>query len=95
MSPPVEVPVILQCSTCESASCLDLLPAGSCMTCAQPDVCATLYETCFAPGMPGEAQASTFEAFLGTSGALWASAQSCAQGEALCQGVLDGGSCAI
>lgn len=93
VSEPVEVPVVLQCATCESASCLDVLPPGECKTCPQPDVCIELYDTCFAPGQPGEEQADTFEAFLGEDGVLWTSELACQQGQALCQGMLDSGSC--
>ncbi len=94
ISEPVDVVVVLQCGTCESASCVDALPDG-CMSCGQPDVCVALYEACFAPGQPGEDQVQSFNAFLGSDGALWSSDSACAQGEALCQGLLDGGSCAL
>ena len=86
VSPPVEVRVVLQCATCESQSCLDVLPAGTCQTCAQPEVCQEYYERCLAPGQPNadSDEAKLFENFLGTNGVLWSTRDGCAQGEVLC-----------
>lgn len=95
ISRPVEVRVVLQCATCESQSCVELLPADECKTCTQPQACVDVYEMCFAPGMPGEDQAETFETFLGEDGALWSSAGTCAQGQALCEGLLEASSCEL
>ena len=93
VSEPVPVRVVLQCATCDSQSCLQVVPAGQCKTCSQPEACVTVYDECFAPGAPAEDQAGVFEAFLGADGALWASAGTCAQGEALCEGLLEANSC--
>jgi hypothetical protein len=95
VSPPVKVPVVLQCATCDSQTCVELVPAGQCKTCSQPEACVTVYEECFTPGAPAEDQAGVFQAFLGEDGALWASAGTCVQGEALCQGLLEANSCAL
>ena len=95
VSEPEPVQVVLQCATCDSASCLDLLPPGSCKACPQPDSCISFYEACFAPGQP-EAEsdaAETFDAFLGPDGLLWGGIDTCIQGEALCDNALEADSC--
>ncbi len=97
VSRPVVVDVVLQCATCDSQSCLDALPAGSCKTCPQPDACKTLYDMCYAPGQPSEGTdfADIFEVFLGTNGTLWSTVDGCIQGEALCKDTLDKNTCDI
>lgn len=96
ISSPVTVPVILQCATCESLSCVELIPLSvGCRTCEQPASCAQLYDQCYAPGASEEASeaAALFNAFLSQDGTLWTNRGSCIEGEILCNRVLEGGSC--
>ncbi len=91
VSKPVVVKVVLQCASCDSASCQQALPANACQECVQPDTCKMLGDVCFAPGKPGEnTDAETiYDAFLDEDGALWSSEMGCAQGEPICQKALD------
>jgi len=81
-----EVKVVLQCATCESQSCEDLLPPGTCFYCAQPPVCVDYFDRCLAEGMPnaGSDEERLFDAFFGVDGILWSTADGCAVGEQTC-----------
>jgi hypothetical protein len=87
VSPPKNVTVILQCATCESQSCQDLLDPADCFYCAQPQVCVDYYDRCLAEGKPnaGTDEADLFETFFGPDGVLWSNMGSCASGEAACE----------
>ena len=91
VSPPADVTVVLQCATCESKSCQEVLPAGSCAACAQADVCVELYDLCYAPGQPKEGtdEADSFDAFLGPDGLAWSTDVGCESGKQTCQEILD------
>ncbi len=87
VSEPVSVRVILNCATCDSPSCQDLLPPGTCMSCGQPEACVQYWESCLAPGKPNEfaEEADLFDVFFGPNGVLWSSKDGCAQGELACK----------
>lgn len=91
ISPPANVTVVLKCATCESTSCMETLPAGSCLSCAQPDACAEAFELCFAPGRPKAEtdEGVQFGLFFGRDGLAWKAPQSCAAGEELCDDALE------
>lgn len=86
VSRPAEVTVVLQCATCESQSCEDLLPPGTCQECTQPPQCRAYYERCLAPGKPNfdTKEADLFETFFGDKGVLWTTATGCVAGEQAC-----------
>ena len=52
VSPGKEVTVVLQCATCDSQSCQDLLPPDECFFCGQPDICNQYFDRCLAEGQP-------------------------------------------
>lgn len=83
----VEVPIILQCATCDSTSCRDLLPIGECYYCGQPQVCADYFDRCLAEGKPNfdTDEAQLFDKLFGTEGVLWNSESGCALGESACE----------
>lgn len=87
VSPGVEVPVVLQCATCDSQSCEDLLPPGTCFFCAQPQICRDYFDRCLAEGQPnaGSDEEELFTTFFGTDGILWSTAEGCAVGENTCE----------
>jgi hypothetical protein len=87
VSAPEDVTVIVQCATCESQSCQDLLDPADCFYCVQPDVCVDYFDRCLAEGRPnaGTDEADLFETFFGPDGVLWSSMGSCASGEAACE----------
>nr|MCH9683330.1 hypothetical protein [Deltaproteobacteria bacterium] len=87
VSRPVEVTVILKCSTCESPSCQELLPEGECQSCAQPPVCDAYFDRCLDPLTNPDVtleDVAFFEAIFGFEGALWTTPSACAAGEAAC-----------
>lgn len=91
ISRPVEVTVILQCATCESPSCQDLLPEGECQSCPQPAACEDYFDMCLDPATNPDvtdADAAFFETIFGQDGALWTTPNGCAAGEAACDGAL-------
>jgi hypothetical protein len=87
VSPGKEVTVVLQCATCDSKSCQDLLPIGECFFCPQPDVCGDYFDRCLAEGQPNfdTAEADLFSALFGTEGILWSTRDGCAIGEGACE----------
>lgn len=92
VSKPADVDVILQCATCESPSCQDVLEAGECSQCGQPAECRQYFEACLDPEViPGVTQEDVdfFNSVFGPNGALWTSPNGCAAGEALCNGAYD------
>lgn len=95
VSKPIEISVVLQCATCTSTSCVDVLPPGSCQECGQPDACSMLFDDCYGPGAPweGTSEANVFEQFLGPDGSMWKGQHTCAEGEALCEVFLEDGRC--
>lgn len=82
----VKVPVVLQCASCQSVSCINLLEAGTCRACGQPDECAAYWDRCFARGKPEENSdvAPFFDLFMGRDGSLWSTSETCAQGKSIC-----------
>jgi hypothetical protein len=95
VSEAVSVTVVLQCATCTSTSCLDILPPGACQECSQPEACQDLFATCYGPGSPweGTAEENVFNQFLGAQGSLWKSTETCVEGEALCKLFLEEDRC--
>ena len=95
VSEPIEITVVLQCATCDSTSCVDALPPGTCQECVRPDTCDDVYQNCFAPGAPyeGTSEATVFENFFGDQGVLWRSAATCVEGEVLCDFLLEEDRC--
>ena len=95
ISEPIAVTVVLQCATCTSTSCLDILPPGSCQECSQPDACKQVFDACYSEGSPweGTAEENVFNQFLGLQGSLWKSAETCVEGEALCELFLEEDRC--
>ncbi len=95
VSEAIEVTVVLQCATCTSTSCVDILPPGSCQECKQPDSCQMVYDNCYGPGAPfeGTSEENVFLQFLGPDGSLWKGAETCVEGEALCDLFLEDGRC--
>ena len=91
VSPPVDVTVVLQCATCESDSCIELLPEGSCAFCQQPEICRDLFELCYAPGRPKEGtdEADGFENFLSEKGIAWTTMAGCSAGKKACENTLE------
>ena len=87
ISDPVSVTLVLQCATCDSTSCVEIVPVGACVECPKPMACDSLFNRCFGPGAPyeGTTEANVFEQFFGERGALWRSKQTCAEGEAICE----------
>lgn len=87
VSKPDDVLVILQCATCESKSCQELLEPQDCFYCGQPEVCSQYFDRCLAEGKPnaGTDEADLFETFFGEAGVLWSNAGSCASGEKACE----------
>lgn len=87
VSKPAAVRVVLMCATCESKSCEEVLPAGTCKQCGQPQVCRDYYERCLAEGKPnhGMQEEQLFDTFFGDDGVLWTTASGCAAGEATCE----------
>lgn len=81
-----EVKVVLQCATCDSQSCEDLLPPGTCFFCAQPQVCIDYYDRCLADDVEdvNEDEKKLFDTFFGADGVLWSTAEGCAVGEKTC-----------
>lgn len=89
VSRPVEVTVILQCSTCESPSCAELLPEDECQSCAQPPICEEYFVRCLDPAMNPNVtteDVAFFEGIFGPSGALWTTPAGCVAGEQACEG---------
>ncbi len=89
VSAPVEVKIILQCSTCDAPSCLELLPEGDCQSCAQPPVCEAYRTRCLDPMTNPDVtleDVAFFEAIFGNQGALWTTPSGCASGEQACDG---------
>lgn len=87
VSPGKEVKVVLQCSTCDSESCQDLLPAGECFFCGQPDVCVEYFDRCLAEGQPNamdESEVQLFDTLFGEDGILWSTRDGCVVGEGAC-----------
>ena len=82
-----KVTVILQCATCESPSCEELLPPGTCFFCTQPEICVEYEARCLAEGQPnaGTDEEELFDTFFGLDGILWSTAQGCAVGEETCE----------
>jgi hypothetical protein len=95
VSEPIAVTVVLQCATCTSTSCIEILPPGSCQECSQPDSCQDLYDACYGPGAPfeGTSEEKVFKQFLGLQGSLWKGAETCVEGEALCDAFLQEDRC--
>jgi hypothetical protein len=95
VSVPIDVDIVLQCATCDSTSCIEVLPPGTCMECAQPVVCQDLYDTCYGEGAPFEdtPEANVYEQFLGLNGSMWRGATTCVEGEALCAAFLEEDRC--
>jgi hypothetical protein len=87
VSPGKPVRVVLQCATCESDSCEELLPPGTCFFCAQPQICVDYFDRCLAEGMPnaGSDEEDLFNTFFGEDGILWSTAEGCAVGEKTCE----------
>ncbi len=87
VSPGKEVSVILNCASCESASCQELLPPGSCFECQQATVCDDYFERCLAEGRPnfGMAEADLFDNLFGPDGILWSSQAGCNLGATACE----------
>ena len=91
VSPPVEVTVVLICATCESPSCLELLPPGECQQCAQSPECGEYFDTCLDPELYPDVtdeDVDLFNGIFGSSGVLWSTRDGCALGENLCGGAL-------
>lgn len=89
VSRPVEVTVVLQCATCESPSCSELLPEGECQSCSQPDACRSYFERCLDPTTNPDVSAEDeafFDSVFGVKGALWTTPSGCAAGESACEG---------
>ena len=86
VSRPIDIDIVLQCATCDSTSCVEVLPPGTCMECAQPTACQDLYDACYGEGAPFEdsPEAAVYEQFLGLNGSMWRGATTCVEGEALC-----------
>ncbi len=84
VSPPVTVPVVLKCASCESPSCreIDAL-AGECQACSQPQECQEVFNLCFAEGRPkaGSEEAANFQLFFGGDGLAWKSGTVCVKPE--------------
>ncbi|MEM7152460.1 MAG: hypothetical protein AAF799_06425 [Myxococcota bacterium] len=99
VSRPVEVTVVLQCSTCESPSCSELLPEDECQSCAQPPVCDDYFARCLDPTTNPDvtdADVAFFEGIFGPSGALWTTPAGCVAGEQACEGAeADGTECRL
>lgn len=91
VSRPDEVAIVLKCASCESNSCVEALPGGTCSSCTQPAECREAYDLCFAPGRPkeGTTEAEQFELFFGANGFAWKSEASCAQAEGFCEAALE------
>jgi hypothetical protein len=87
VSPGKEVRVILQCATCDSQSCQDLLPPEECFFCEQAPVCNEYFERCLAEGKPnfGMSEADLFESLFGVDGILWSTVAGCSLGEKACE----------
>jgi hypothetical protein len=94
VSPPVEATIVLQCASCESESCTDLLKElgdeSACRACEQPKECADLYTSCYAPGAvaEGTTEADVYQAFFSERGVMWTGLQTCASGTGVCQSIL-------
>ncbi len=89
VSRPVEVTVVLQCSTCESPSCQELLPEAECQSCAQPPVCQAYFDRCLDPASNPDVSSEDvafFEGIFGPEGALWTTPSGCVAGEQACEG---------
>lgn len=87
VSRPVEVTVVLQCSTCESPSCQELLPEGECQACSQPEVCQAYFDRCLDPATNPDVtaeDAAFFDGIFGPNGALWTAPSGCVSGEQAC-----------
>lgn len=84
------VRVVLRCATCESTSCQELLEAGECSTCTQPDDCAQAYELCFTPGKAkfGTSEHDLFELLLGEDGIAWRDPATCTMKDEVCEQAL-------
>lgn len=99
VSRPVEVTVVLQCSTCESPSCQELLPAEECQSCGQPEVCQAYFDRCLDPTANPDVSAEDvafFEGIFGLNGALWTTPSGCVAGEQACTGAeADGMECSL
>lgn len=99
VSGPVEVTVVLQCASCESPSCMEVLPEGECKSCAQPDACSDYFGLCLDPATNPdvtEADAAFFDTIFGSGGALWTTPSGCAAGEQACEGALaEGDTCRL
>lgn len=87
VSPGKEVTVILNCASCESESCQELLPPGSCFECPQPEICNEYFERCLDEGKPnfGMAEADLFDNLFGPDGILWSSQAGCSLGATACE----------
>lgn len=87
VSPGKEVSVVLQCATCDSPSCQDLLPPEECFFCGQPDVCVEYFDRCLDEGKPnfGMSEADLFDSLFGATGILWSTVSGCSLGEAACE----------
>ncbi len=99
VSRPVEVKVVLQCSTCEAPSCQELLPADECQSCGQPEVCQDYFDRCLDPATNPDVSAEDaafFDAIFGLNGALWTTPSGCVAGEQACTGAeADGTECTL
>jgi|SRR5688572_3073073 len=88
VSTPKNVDVILQCATCDSPSCSEVLEPGECSQCAQPMVCRDYFAACLDPAVfpdVTDEDVDFFNSVFGMSGALWTSVNGCAAGEGICQ----------
>jgi hypothetical protein len=88
VSPPAAVDVILNCASCESPSCQELLAVGECQTCNQKAQCQEYFDTCLDPEMFPEVSDDDVDAFnliFGPNGALWTSRDGCVAGELACE----------
>ena len=91
VSPPVEVTVVLVCATCESPSCLELLPPGECQQCAQAAECNDYFDLCLDPTVYPDVtdeDVTLFNSIFGPGGVLWSTQDGCALGSNLCEGAL-------
>lgn len=99
VSPPVDVTVVLRCSSCDSPSCQEIEELkAECQFCSQPPACQEVYEMCFDEGRPkfDTDEADDFERFFGPNGLAWKSGTVCiadedgnTAAEELCQNALD------
>lgn len=92
VSKPAKVDVILQCATCDSPSCQDVLEPGECSQCGQPQECRDYFAACLDPDVVEDVtqeDVDFFNSVFGVKGALWTSANGCAAGETICSEAYD------